>query len=136
MKPSSPRVRQLENRLQVLNKQLASEKRRLAGKIKDDKSLNDLLSGFQALTLEEEFAQKQLTSAMTSLEAARVRADAQTQYVEAFQRPVLADESLYPRPVLFTFIYNADIPAFAGAAFPHCGCCARARRFLIILRKP
>ena len=105
MKPSSPRVRQLENRLQVLNKQLASEKRRLAGKIKDDKSLNDLLSGFQALTLEEEFAQKQLTSAMTSLEAARVRADAQTQYVEAFQRPVLADESLYPRPVLFTFIY-------------------------------
>ena len=105
MKPGSPRVRQLENRLQVLRKQLASEKRRLAGKIKDDKSLNDLLSGFQALTLEEEFAQKQLTSAMSSLEAARVRADAQTQYVEAFQRPVLADESLYPRPVLFTFIY-------------------------------
>ncbi|MCR4667428.1 MAG: capsule biosynthesis protein [Desulfovibrio sp.] len=105
MKSGSPRVRQLENRLDVLSKQLAKEKKRLAGKVKDDQSLNDLLSGFQTLAIEEEFAQKQLTSAMTSLEAARVRADAQSQYVEAFQRPVLADESLYPRPVLFSFIY-------------------------------
>ena len=105
MNADSPRVKQLKNRLQVLRKQLAAEKRRLAGQVKDDKSLNDLLSGFQALMLEEEFAQKQLTSAMSSLEAARVRADAQTQYVEAFQRPVLADESLYPKPLLFAFIY-------------------------------
>ncbi|MBQ7456203.1 MAG: capsule biosynthesis protein [Desulfovibrio sp.] len=105
MKEGSPRVRQLENRLKVLEKQLASEKLRLAGKIKDDKSLNDLLSGFQNLALEEQFAQKQLTSAMASLEAARVRADSQTQYIEAFQRPTLADESLYPRPLLFACIY-------------------------------
>ncbi|MBQ7606853.1 MAG: capsule biosynthesis protein [Desulfovibrionaceae bacterium] len=105
MNKGSPRVRQLKNRLKVLEKKLADEKTRLAGSLAEGQSVNDMLAGFQKLALEEEFAQKQLTSAMSSLEAARVRADAQTQYVEAFERPVLADESLYPRPFLFTCIY-------------------------------
>ncbi|MBQ7584981.1 MAG: capsule biosynthesis protein [Desulfovibrionaceae bacterium] len=105
MNKDSPRVKQLENRLAVLQKQLAQEKKRLAGKVKGNESLSSLLSEFQNLSLEEEFAQKQLTSAMTSLEAARIQADAQTQYIEAFERPVLADQSLYPRPALFTLLY-------------------------------
>ncbi|MBQ7738732.1 MAG: capsule biosynthesis protein [Desulfovibrionaceae bacterium] len=105
MNKDSPRVKQLENRLLVLQKQLAQEKKRLAGKVKGNESLSSLLSEFQNLALEEEFAQKQLTSAMTSLEAARIQADSQTHYVEAFERPVLADQSLYPRPALFTILY-------------------------------
>ncbi|MBQ9536236.1 MAG: capsule biosynthesis protein [Desulfovibrionaceae bacterium] len=105
MNKDSPRVKQLENRLTVLQNQLAQEKKRLAGKVKGNESLSALLSEFQNLSLEEEFAQKQLTSAMTSLEAARVQADAQSQYIEAFERPVLADQSLYPRPALFALLY-------------------------------
>lgn len=105
MKKDSPRVAQLRNKLTVLQKQLAAEKERLAGQAKTDVPLSSILSEYQRLALEEEFAQKQLTSAMTSLEAARVQADAKSLYIEPFERPVLADESLYPRPVYFTFIY-------------------------------
>ena len=105
MKGDSPRVVQLRNRLEVLQKQLEAEKQRLAGDLKQDVPLSALVSEFQSLALEEEFAQKQLTSAMASLEAARVQADAQSLYIEAFERPALPDESLYPRPVYFTFIF-------------------------------
>ena len=105
MQGDSPRVIQLRNRLEVLQKQLEAEKQRLAGDLKQDVPLSALVSEFQSLTLEEEFAQKQLTSAMASLETARVQADAQSLYIEAFERPTLPDESLYPRPVYFTFIF-------------------------------
>lgn len=105
MQHTSPRVVQLRNRLEVLQKQLEAEKKRLAGGRKRDTPLSALISEFQSLTLEEEFARKQLTSAMASLETARVQADAQTLYIEPFEQPTLPDESLYPRPVFFTCIF-------------------------------
>lgn len=105
MQDNSPRVIQLRNKLAVLQKQLDSEKKRLAGNVKQDTPLSALISEFQSLTLEEEFARKQLTSAMASLEAARVQADAQSLYIEPFEQPTLPDESLYPRPIFFTVIF-------------------------------
>ncbi|MBQ9406009.1 MAG: capsule biosynthesis protein [Desulfovibrio sp.] len=105
MKNNSPRVVQLRNKLAVLQQQLAKEKERLAGESVSGVPLSSVLSEYQRLAVEEEFAQKQLTSAMSSLETARVRADAKSLYVEPYERPVLADESLYPRPFYFTFIF-------------------------------
>ena len=56
-----------ENRLEVLKKQLTTEKQRLASSLADNgKPLSALVTEFQMLTTEEGFAQKQLTSAMTS----------------------------------------------------------------------
>ena len=52
--------------------------------------------------MEAEFAQKQLVSAMGTLEAARIQQATQSSYVVAYQQPTLPDESLYPRPLLFT----------------------------------
>ena len=105
IKEDNPRIRMLENKKLVLYNQLQTEKNRLAGKVKQNETLNEILSTFQALLMEEEFAKKQLAQAMSSLETARIRADSKTQYVEAFQEAIEADESLYPRPFLFTFIY-------------------------------
>jgi len=105
IKADAPKVITLQNRLKVLEKQLKSEKQRLAGAMEKDQSLSSLVSEFQRLALEEEFARKQLTSAMTSLESARIQAESKTLYVESFERPTLPDESLYPRPVLFSFIF-------------------------------
>ena len=33
------------------------------------------------------------------------QADAQSLYIEAFERPTLPDESLYPRPIYFNIIF-------------------------------
>ena len=64
--------------------------------------------------MEAEFAQKQLVSAMTSLEQSRIQQMAQSRYVVAYQQPTLPDESLYPRPFLFTFYVFAGMLLFLG----------------------
>ncbi len=114
MQADSPRVVMLQNRLEVLQKQLQAEKARLASQMQGDKPLSALVSEFQSLTLEEQFAQKQLTSAMTSLETARVQAESQTLYVESFQKPMVPDESLYPRPIVFSLVFMLAAAVLLG----------------------
>ena len=114
MQADSPRVVMLQNRLNVLQKQLQSEKARLASQMQGDKPLSALVSEFQSLTLEEEFAQKQLTSAMASLETARVQAESKSLYVESFQKPMVPDESLYPRPIVFSLVFMLAAAVLLG----------------------
>ena len=101
MSKDAPALVGLRARLAAVEKQLAAEKLRLAGESKLG-SMTSIAGEYEDLQIESEFARQQLVSAMTSLEAARVKAEAQSRYVVAFQVPVLPDESLYPRPFLFT----------------------------------
>ena len=101
MSKNAPALVGLKARLAAVEKQLAAEKLRLAGESKTG-SMTSIAGEYEDLQIESEFARQQLVSAMTSLEAARVKAEAQSRYVVAFQVPVLPDESLYPRPFLFT----------------------------------
>ena len=101
MSKDAPALVGLRARLAAVEKQLASEKLRLAGEARPG-SLTSFAGEYEDLQTESEFARQQLVSAMTSLETARVKAEAKSRYVVAFQIPVLPDESLYPRPFLFT----------------------------------
>lgn len=101
MSKNAPALVGLHARLAAVEKQLASEKLRLAGEARPD-SLTSFAGEYEELKTESEFARQQLVSAMTSLETARVKAEAKSRYVVAFQTPALPDESLYPRPFLFT----------------------------------
>ena len=100
MRHDAPALTSLNQRLAAVEKQLAAEKARVAGRKSDN--LNAIVAEYQDLTIEAEFAQKQLVSAMASLEQARIQQAAQSRYVVAYQQPTLPDESLYPRPYLFT----------------------------------
>lgn len=101
MSKNAPALVGLHARLAAVEKQLASEKLRLAGEARPD-SLTSFAGEYEELKTESEFARQQLVSAMTSLETVRVKAEAKSRYVVAFQTPPLPDESLYPRPFLFT----------------------------------
>ena len=101
MSKDAPALVGLRARLAAVEKQLAAEKLRLAGESKPG-SMTSIAGEYEDLQIESDFARQQLVSAMASLEAARVKAEAQSRYVVAFQVPVLPDESLYPRPFLFT----------------------------------
>ncbi len=101
MSRNAPALVGLRARLAAVENQLASEKLRLAGEARPD-SLTSFAGEYEDLQTENEFARRQLVSAMTSLETARVKAEAKSRYVVAFQIPALPDESLYPRPFLFT----------------------------------
>ena len=95
MRSSAPATKALQTRLKAVESQLDQEKQRLAGLRSQEGNLN-------AVVGEAEFAQKQLVTAMSALESARVHEVAKSRYVVAFQQPTLPDESLYPRPFLFT----------------------------------
>ena len=114
MKADAPVIKSLNQRLAAVEKQLSEEKLRVAGQGSVQGNLNALVADYEDLTIEAEFAQKQLVSAMTSLEQARIQQMAQSRYVVAYQQPTLPDESLYPKPFLFTLYVFAGMLLFLG----------------------
>ena len=109
MRSSAPATKALQTRLKAVESQLDQEKQRLAGLRSQEGNLNAVVGEYEDLTIEAEFAQKQLVTAMSALESARVHEVAKSRYVVAFQQPTLPDESLYPRPFLFT-AYVCSVP--------------------------
>ena len=102
MQKDAPLITSLKQSLAAVEQQIVEETARVAGSAKSQSNLNSIVGTYEDLILEAEFAQKQLVSAMASLEQARIQQAAQSRYVVAYQQPTLPDESLYPRPYLFT----------------------------------
>lgn len=102
MHKNSPRVLTLQTRLKALHTQLVQERTRLAGLNAHSATLSSLVGDYTQLVTEEKFAQDRLVRSMSSLEAARLKAIAKSRYIVPFQPPTLPEESLYPRPLLFT----------------------------------
>lgn len=105
MKSDAPAIQSLRKKAEAISNQLNLEKKRLSS-IGTDNSLNRYVSEFENLTLEHEFAQKQLLTAMSALEAARVKALFKNRYVVTISKGELPDESTYPNPFVFTLIFG------------------------------
>ena len=104
MRANSLLVAEIQNRLNSLHAQIGREKARLAGLDAEKGPLSSLVGDYTALLMEEEFANKQLVSAMGMYELARVQTVAQTRYIVPIQPPTLAEESEYPRVFLYTLL--------------------------------
>lgn len=102
MSPGSARIKLLDARIQALRGQLLAERSRLAGLTKEGSALSSLVGDYSQLVTEEEFAREQLVKSMAALEMARLKAISQSRYLVPFQPPTLPQESLYPKPFLFT----------------------------------
>ena len=85
---------------------------------------------YEDLQTESEFARQQLVSAMTSLETARVKAEAKSRYVVAFQIPVLPDELPVSPPLPVYGLRFCRRPGAGRALLPDYSRRARARRVL------
>jgi len=92
--PQSPQIPGLRNRVGALDRQIAEEQRKIVG---DNSSIATSLGDYERLLLSREFADKSLSSAIGSLEAARVEAQRQQLYLEHVVEPNLADAALYPK---------------------------------------
>jgi capsular polysaccharide transport system permease protein len=101
--PESPQIAPLRTRVSALQAQLARERGRITG---GNGSMAAKMSGYERLYLQRQFADKALTSAMSSLEQARVKAQRERIYIEQIVKPNLADYPLYPRR-LFAFLVAA-----------------------------
>jgi capsular polysaccharide transport system permease protein len=102
--PQNPQVPVLETRVAGI----ASEMNEQLGVVTGgSKSLSSRAARYQRLSLESQFSDKQLASAMASLEDARNEARRKQAYVERIVQPNLPDDSLEPlrlRGIFSTFI--------------------------------
>lgn len=102
--PDNPQIPVLRTRIASLQSEINSTTGAVVG---DKSSLARKAPGYERLMLEREFAEKQLASAMASLETARTQVQKQQLYLERIAAPGLPDQALLPkriRDVITVFI--------------------------------
>ena len=92
--PQNPQIQSLQLRVQTLQSEMNAETSKVTG---GELSLANKAADFQRLALEREFADKQLASAMASLEQARNEAQRKQVYIERIAQPSLPDVAMEPR---------------------------------------
>lgn len=97
MRPDNPALQSTRNRIAALERQIAAERAR---RTQGDGALSQQLAAFERLMLEREFADRQLASATSSLETARMEAQRQQLYLARVVAPNLAVHPLYPRKLI------------------------------------
>jgi capsular polysaccharide transport system permease protein len=101
--PQNPQIPAMQLRAKTLQGEMDIETGKAAG---DGRSLSNKAADYQRLALEREFADKQLGSAMASLELARNEAQRKQVYLERIVQPSLPDLAMEPRrlrSILATF---------------------------------
>jgi capsular polysaccharide transport system permease protein len=96
MSPEAPTLQSLKARLDQLDIQIAAEKAKLTSQSKDPKALANVLPQYEELLVRNTFATKLYSLAADGLERARLRAEAQTIYINVFVPPALPQDALFP----------------------------------------
>lgn len=92
--PRNPQMQSLDTQIATLQNEIGDQTRMVAG---NNKSLAGNAAEYQRLQLASQFADKQLASALTSLEEAKNEARRKQAYVERIVQPNLPDSPLEPR---------------------------------------
>lgn len=96
LSPENPQVALLKNKIANLTSQIASESSKVTG---SNTSLAQKSSEYERLILERDFAGKQLTVALSSLEQARNEALRKHLYLERISQPNTPDIAMEPRRI-------------------------------------
>ena len=92
--PCTPLIADYERRTTALQSQIAEAKTKITG---TETSLVPKITAYDRLMLQREFADRQLASATTSLETARMQAERQQLYLDPIVQPNTADWPAYPK---------------------------------------
>ena len=96
MKPDSLQVRNLQAKVNALKTQIQNERLRLANEKKGSEDLNQLIYDYEPLQLNKNLAEKKYTSALSSLELAKVEAQRKQRYLISFVPPNIPEKALEP----------------------------------------
>jgi capsular polysaccharide transport system permease protein len=94
MRPDNLAMAALRSRADAIETEITRERARMTGGVG---AIAGMIAGFERLTLQREFADRGLASALASLEQARIEAQRQQLYVVRVIQPQLSEEALYPR---------------------------------------
>ena len=105
---NSAEMKILRARLQALEAQVEQEKARIAGDaVNNNFAVSVLANDYESRVMEQEFARQQYTTAMASVESARIQKDTQALYLVPVVTPTVPDESLYPERLKFIAAFMA-----------------------------
>jgi capsular polysaccharide transport system permease protein len=107
--PGDVRLKQAQQKIDVIRSRIETERQTFAtGSTGGTGSAGDdyprLISEFERLTVDREFAEETYRVALTALELARDDASRQSLYLATYIKPTLADESEYPRRFMLSGI--------------------------------
>ncbi len=101
--PDNPQITVLQQRAIVLQRDMDIEMAKVAGS--GDNSLTNKTTDFERLGLDKAFADRQLASALASLETARNESRRKQLYLERIVQPNTPDASLEPRRIRSVLIF-------------------------------
>lgn len=100
LREDSIELRTLINKRVALEQQIETTRERIAGGISDKQQLSNSFAEYEKLIMKSEFSKKLLESAMSSLETARQISLSKSRYLVIIEKPLIPDESLWPKPFL------------------------------------
>lgn len=112
--PDNPQIGALRKRVDTLQEAINTEMARVTG---GDSSLTNKSAGYERLLLEREFASKQLTAAMASMEQAKNEAQRKQLYLDRIVKPNTPDSAVEPRrirAILTTFLLGLVMMGLAS----------------------
>ncbi|WP_319412557.1 hypothetical protein [uncultured Cohaesibacter sp.] len=107
----APSLKSLRSRIEALEKQV-TEERALIAEDSSDGTISALMEGYRDLLMEQEFAEKAYTTALTAVETAQLEANRRQRYLVTFVQPKQPETALYPERLLnvfLTFIISAIV---------------------------
>ncbi|MGK8205109.1 hypothetical protein ACRS8P_21065 [Burkholderia cenocepacia] len=108
---NSPKVNQLRQQVAALQAQIAAVGQ---SSTEPHESLASALSGYEQIQAHTQFAEANLTSALSSLENARLEAAKQHLFLVKVVKPTAAEESEYPRRILIIVSAFVVLNVFFG----------------------
>ena len=95
---NDPRLSQATRKIVVIEARIAEERKKFgvapgAG----GEAYSTLISEYEGLTVEREFAEQTYLAALTAYDAAQAEAQRQSRYLAAYIKPTLAERSQYPK---------------------------------------
>ena len=96
-----PRIKQIMQRIGVIRTRIDSERQTFASNNTDTGAVGEdypsLISEFERLTVDRQYAEETYRAALTALEVARDDATRQSRYLATYIRPTLAQSSEFPQ---------------------------------------
>ncbi len=99
-----PRLRQADRRISVIESRIAAERRKLGHGVggSDGGDYASLLSEFERLAVDREFAEESYRAALAGYDQAQAEARRKSRYLAAHIKPTLAETSEHPRRMVLT----------------------------------
>ncbi|SHH85230.1 sugar transporter [Cognatishimia maritima] len=113
-----PRILQEERRVEVIQARIAEERQRFGSEVgTGDDTYSKLVGEYEALAVDQEFAEKSYLNALATYDAALAEAQRQSRYLATYIPPTLAEEAEYPqRFTLLLLIASGALFSWAIAA--------------------